>query len=144
MAYCALADLLKRMTEEALMQLTDKEGTGSVNSERLEEAILSADALIDGHLGDRGVTLPLSPVPVLIKQLSVDLTIWTLFSNRIGEEVPESVKDKYANAIKLLGKMQSGSLGWGTGSTAPNAPEEFQTDVDEEDQVFTKDVLDQY
>ncbi|KJR41897.1 protein of unknown function DUF1320 [Candidatus Magnetoovum chiemensis] len=42
--YCALADIEKVIKEQEIIELTDDEETGSINSERVDAAITRADS----------------------------------------------------------------------------------------------------
>lgn len=46
MAYCTQADILKQISEEELIDLTDDTHAGSVNADVVTEAIEKADAMI--------------------------------------------------------------------------------------------------
>ena len=72
MAYCVLDDLKEKISEEELIQLTDDEETGLIVTSRTDRAISDADALIDGYCGRR-YSVPLDPVPAIIRKFSVDI-----------------------------------------------------------------------
>jgi len=151
-AYCTREDIEKDLPKADLIQLTDDEGavTGEDDSDetqvelRVSEAIAKGDAVIDGYLRSRNVTLPLTSVPKLINTLSVDLAIWGLYKRRISQEMPQTIADRYKNAINLLQQIQAGKLGWGDGTTAPAVPAEYRTDMQKRDRLFPKRVLDKF
>ena len=60
MAYSTQSDIQKKVPTETLVQLTDLEGAGAVNSTVLAEAIEIADREIDSYLRVRGETVPLT------------------------------------------------------------------------------------
>ncbi len=136
MAYCTKDDLLKQISDEILIQLTDDYDAGVVDDSIVADHIASADAEIDGYCGLR-YTLPFSPVPTIIKKLSVDITIYNLYGRR--ETVPESRSKDYDNAVKLLQNVAKGLVTLGA-----DAPVETSTDtvkVSSEDRVFTREKL---
>lgn len=114
--YCSLDDLKDAIPERILLQLTDDEKAGEFVSNppnaaytRLLDAIRRADALIDGYIGGR-YTLPLSPVPEIIRNISVNLTICELYSRKHEAVTPEGVIERYKNNIKILEKIQEGKV----------------------------------
>jgi len=72
MAYCTQDDILYLLNETALIQLTDDDGAGEIDDEKVTRAIADADAAIDAYCQDR-YAVPLSPVPAKIRQISVDI-----------------------------------------------------------------------
>jgi len=112
MAYSTLADILERLPEEVLVRLTDDADQGQVDTAVVERAIADADAEIDGYVGTR-YSVPLSPVPDLVRKLSVELSIYHLFSRRRG--APEEWRQRYEDAIRLLRDLAAGRVSLGTG-----------------------------
>lgn len=77
MPYCAQADIEKKLPLADLIEFTDDDNLGSVNTTILNAAIESADELIDAYVG-KVKSVPLSPVPGLIKNISVSLVVYNL------------------------------------------------------------------
>lgn len=144
MAYSSLEDLKKAIPETNIIQLTDDEGLGSVNQNRVDEAIAYADQMIDGYLRGR-YTTPLSPVPGLIKKLSVDLAVFHLYSRRLELEMPEAMMQRYKSAVKVLEQIQKGIVSLGI-EPADDGPGQgyYKTNKADEDKTFSKDVLNQF
>lgn len=124
MAYCAQSDILERLPEETLIQLTDDAEAGQVEASVVARAIADADAEIDGHLGSRHA-VPLSPVPPLVRKISVELAIYHLFSRRGG--APEEWRQRYEDNRRLLENIAKGLVSLGTadpqGTPLPTAPQ---------------------
>jgi phage gp36-like protein len=81
------------------------------DSDAILAAIADADAEIGGYLGKR-YPLPLSPVPTIIRKLSVDLTVWNIMSRRqLG--ATDAVTKRYDNAIKFLTGVRDGKISLG-------------------------------
>ena len=76
--YCTLEDLKKMMDEATLVQLTDDEGHGIVNQERINEAISQADAEINSYCAVK-YTVPFAVVTDLVRKLSVDIALYNLY-----------------------------------------------------------------
>jgi len=120
MAYCTLADILGRIDEATVIQLTDDEGTGAVHAGRVDEAIADADQEIDGYAGTR-YAVPMSPVPAILKKLSVDIAIHNLFGRRSRKE-PEERAERYKVAVELLRQIARGAFSLGPSDPDGNPP----------------------
>ncbi|HOT30135.1 MAG TPA: DUF1320 domain-containing protein [Candidatus Ozemobacteraceae bacterium] len=144
MAYCTSEDIEKHLPEVELIQLTDDAGTGAIDAALVTEAVETGDAIINGYLSTRAVTLPLNPVPKLINAISIDLAIWALYNRRFSQKLPENVTERYENALKLLQQIQSGKLSWGSAEAQPALPAEYRTDARRTDRIFPKTVLDKF
>ncbi len=119
MAYSTLADILDAIDERALIQLTDDEDTGEVNAARVEKAIADADEEINGYVGSR-YAVPLSPVPALLRKLSVDIAIYNLHGRL--DHTPEERSNRYKNAVKILDNIALGKVSLGTHDPEGNPP----------------------
>jgi phage gp36-like protein len=136
LAYCTQTDIApKNLTETQLIQLTDDDNTGSVDSTKVTEAIEKADAVIDGYCAQR-YTVPFTDVPPIIEAISVDIAIYNLYSRRVGT-MPDIRKNKYENAIKMLKDIEAGriSLGVPAPSENPSRKGSFQKN----DRIFMRE-----
>lgn len=105
MTYSVQDDLLQQISEEELIQLTDDDRTGLVDSSRVGRAIEDADAEINGYLAKKH-TVPIATVPDLVRNMSVTIAIYNLYSRR--DEIPESRMKRYRDMIKLLENISKG------------------------------------
>lgn len=110
MAYCTEADVENQIDEADLIGLTDDENTGAMNAERISRAIDDADAEINGYIGMK-YSVPMLPVPALIRKFSADIAIWNLYARREG--APEDRKLRYQNAIEFLKGVALGKFSLG-------------------------------
>lgn len=143
MAYSTLDDIKKSLTENSIIQLTDDEGTGTANQQRVDKAIADADEIINGYL--RGhYDVPLSPAPGLVNKFSVEVSIFNLYSRRPETEMPATVLLRYKEALRFLEQVQKGvaSLGVSEESSIPEG--EYKTTKTSEDREFTKELLDSF
>jgi phage gp36-like protein len=108
-AYCTKEDLVNTLPESQLIELTDDNDTGSVDTEKINEAIRKADDFIDGHIRGR-YSLPLSTVPALIRDISIKMSVYYLFRRSLLLTLPESIKDDYKYCLDMLMKIQSGKV----------------------------------
>ena len=118
MSYCTQADILEQLDEDVLIQLTDDDDLGAVDSDAVTRAIADADAEIDSYCGTRH-TLPFSPVPVMVRKLSVDLAIYNLYARRRG--VSEERQKRYDNAIRFLQDVSRGRVTLGADAPAADS-----------------------
>lgn len=144
MPYSTLNDIKKLIPEETLVQLTDDEGLGSINQSRIDEAVSQADAEIDSYSGGR-YSVPFSPVPDIIKKISVDISIYNLYSRRV-EQIPETRAERYRNAIRQLEGISKGTISMGEAEAPQSSRAEggVKTNKSDEDRTFKKDTLGGY
>lgn len=134
MSYCAKADILEQLDEDTVIQLTDDNDLGVMDNDVITRAIADSDAEIDGYCGTRH-ELPFSPVPVMIRKLSVDLAIYNLYARRRG--VPEDRQKRYENAIRFLRDVSLGRVSLGADAPAPDADGGPQATTVKSDRVFS-------
>jgi phage gp36-like protein len=137
MAYCTLADIKAHLPDDDIIQLTDDENFGAVNQARVNEAIATADAEIDGYCAVR-YAVPLSPVPSLVAKLSVEIAIYYLHARR---GAPEKIEKRYDKAVSRLKDISRGLLTLGV-DPAPAASVEASgaaTNKTDSDRVFTRE-----
>lgn len=137
MSYSALADLLEQMPESELIQLTDDAGAGEVDADAVTRAITDADATIDAYCQGR-YTIPLSPVPDKIRQISVDIALYNLYSRRRG--APEHRETRYKDAIRFLEKVSEGKIDLGAATPAQTSTA-HEVDIEGNDAIFTRDKM---
>jgi len=141
MAYCAQDethnDILDQLDESVLIQLTDPDGA-EIDENVVTRAIEDADATIDAYCQGR-YTIPLSPVPDKIRQISVDITIYNLFSRR-GDTAHETRKDRHKEAIRFLEAVRDGKIRLGAATPAPaNTPD--TVNISGNKRIFDRDKM---
>jgi len=141
MSYCTQDDLLEQISEAELIELTDDAGSGEVDADVVTRAIADADATIDAHCQGR-YSVPLSPVPAMIRAVSVDMTIYNLLSRK-NEEVPKSRDDRNRNAIRFLERVADGKIQLGA-STPAQANTEHSVNIESGTRIFTRDKMSGY
>lgn len=144
MAYCTQDDILNQLDEAILIQLTDDENAGSADADRVMRAIADADQEIDTHVGTRH-TVPLDPVPPLVRKLSTDIAVYNLYGRRPAGP-PEHIKDRYTAAVRLLELIAKGlaSLGAQDPEGSPPAADAPQMASTNPGRVFSRDKLHGY
>ena len=118
MSYSTQDDILNLTDETSLIQLTDKANIGAIDAAKVTRAIADADATIDSYCQSR-YPIPLSPVPDKIRQISVDIAIYNLYSiSDLG--MPDVRKDRNKDAISFLRDVSKGLIS--LGADAPAEP----------------------
>jgi phage gp36-like protein len=142
--YCTLADILKQISKDTLIQLTDDNQTGETDTVIVDEAIIYSETLIDGYLRGRYI-LPLNLVPAVVKIIAVDLSVCRLYSRRFQTETPDAISEKYKNSIKMLEQIQKGIIALNIKPKAIfNESAIFRTNKDSSDRRFSKERLNEY
>jgi phage gp36-like protein len=85
---------------------------------RVRDAVAEAGALIDGHLAQRGYTLPLALPPGsagrnMLGVWARAITRYLLNQDRITDEGKDPVARDYRDALKLLGQLAVGKFSLG-------------------------------
>lgn len=122
MSYCTTADLEEQISALELLELTDDSGSGAVDVSVVARAIADADAEIDSYCGGR-YGVPFSPVPAMIRKLSVDLAIYNLYSRRSVLSISEERQKRYDNALRFLRDVARGLISLGADAPAPENSE---------------------
>jgi len=137
MAYCTQADLDAAVDSTTLMQLTDDEGAGSINTTRLQRAMDDATAEVDGHIRGR-YSVPLATVPPFIRVLTVHLAIHALYARRGGAfgDLPPAVAQRYKSAQDALRAIREGKLDLGV-EPPPARSAAIVADTDGPSRLFT-------
>lgn len=139
--YCTFDDLKLVIDEDRLIELTDDDGLGAVNLDRINDAVDTAQGEVDGYLQER-YSVPLSPVPALIKGACRDIAVYHLYSRKM-DEAPEIRQKRYDNATKLLSKLASGVLSLGVAAPPDETAAETMR-LNAPDAIFGKTELDKF
>lgn len=136
MAYSTQIDIEEQLSESELIQLTDDAGSGSVDASVVSRAITDADDEINSYLQEH-YAVPVSPVPGLVRKLSVDLAIYNLFARR-DLDAPVRTQ-RYENAVRLLKSLARGEASLGVEPPpAEVRDEDIQTSRKESERTFRR------
>jgi phage gp36-like protein len=138
MSYCLQTDIVNQIDSTVLLQLTDDAGTGVIDAGIVTRAIADADATIDSYCQDR-YTIPLSPVPAKIRQVSVDISIYNLYSRR-EDVVPDIRKERNQAAIRFLEKVADGKIQLGVATLTPTNTDN-SVSISGNTRLFTRDKM---
>lgn len=144
MRYCSLPDLELAIPAQTLIWLSsDDESAAAMNAAVVEEAVRQAEELVDAHLRGR-YTLPLDPVPTVIKDVTVNLARHWLYGRRPeGCELPDAVTRTYKSALQMLEAIRDGKLTIGA-PTGEAQPEPGEMKVRTRRRRFDDDLLGRY
>jgi len=138
MAYSTQADILEQVEENLLIRLTDDANSGAIDPDKVTRAIADADATINAYCQGR-YTMPLSPVPDKIRQVSVDIAIYNLYSRR-GDSAPETRKERHQAAIRFLERVNDGKITLGAVTPARTNTRDT-VEIESNGRVFTRDKM---
>jgi len=150
-SYSTLDSVTKKIDQVVLIQLLNDEVRDSsvINLsdpndlvvQRFEEAASSAQAEIDPYLRGR-YTLPLSPVPEIIIDISDDITIYNCHKRR--GDIPEDRTENYKMAVKKLDKIGTGKMDIGVANEPQQISNEIKTNKTASDREFNDDMWSKY
>jgi phage gp36-like protein len=131
-----LDDLKKQLSDIVLISLTDDNGL-EIQQDIIDAAINSADAEINGY-AQAQYDVPFNPVPEIIKKMSVDITIFNLFSRRgeIGEK-DSNISMRYKSAIRFLENLAKNLVTIGKPDPAPPIGANFKSNP----RIFNRDSM---
>lgn len=138
MAYCAKADLVERFGVAELAQLTDETAAQTPDDGEITKACDEASSLVDSYISVR-YTVPLSPVPTLIRWLSCDIARRILWKDRAVAQSVVAVA--FEAALSRLRDIAKGVAGLPDATGAQAAQTTGSIAVESADQIFTDDVL---
>lgn len=104
MGYCTKTDILMQIPETVIARLTDDSGGTPpiVDDDKVSRAIADADAQIDSYC-ESSYTVPFDSIPDLIRKISVDISIYNLYSRK--ESIPAERKERHITALTLLDEV---------------------------------------
>jgi phage gp36-like protein len=112
MAYVTADDVQERLGDALYVQLTDDEGTGAADLDRVNEAIGGAEGEVNSYLGQRyAVPVSLSGQDILaevLRSFVLDLVEQRLHARR--PPVPDDLVSKRSEALVWLRRVAEGEV----------------------------------
>lgn len=139
MPYCTQADILTQIPADTLLQLTDDEDTGGIDTSVVDGAIAWADGKIDAYVGKRH-SVPLDPVPPVVNATSVDLAAYWLYRRRGA--VPEETGQAQKDAMQFLRDVATGTATLGIDDPDGTPAETHKPEITSDDRLFSREGLD--
>ena len=143
--YCTIDDLKAAIPPRTLIELSnDDPAATEINDAIVIRAMRDASELADGYLRGR-YTLPLDPVPTIVRNLVVDIARHWLYARRPeGYDFPEAVTRTYKASLQTLEAIRSGVITLGMPETGKDIPEPGEMVVARRSQVFGDDLLERF
>jgi phage gp36-like protein len=141
MPYSTQAQLETRYGTQLLVEISDRDDIpgGVVDAALIARAIADADALIDGYLKP-SYALPLSPVPPLVTDLSLRISIYYAHTNVVSEKIRED----YERALKQLKDISTGILKLDAAGVEPAGGGSNEVLTNEQERTFTAETMTGY
>lgn len=107
MAYATQQDMITDYSEDDIVELTDRDApfTGEVNAAVLATALEDASSTIDTYIRKR-YSLPIAPVPTVLRQTCTAIAYYRLHRNRYADEV----RVAYEDALNTLKQIAAGAI----------------------------------
>jgi len=141
MDLCTVNDLIDRIGERAVIQLTDDSTPPTaVNVSRCEQVISESSEVVKSRLAGRYKNVEALETTPLLKMLTLDIAAYLLYSRR-NQGVIENVRQRYEDALKHLDCIKLNE------ATPPNigkAQQEYVTNKTRSDRVFSKSLWERY
>lgn len=145
MAYCSITDMRMLLPDTMLVNLSnDTAGATVVHDVNIAESIDQADREIDCYLNIAGYTVPMTPIPPLVTNLSAKMAIWNLHLRKYFDST--IWRNTYTDCLRILERIAEGKLTLGqetTGETQDGANVGNHY-VSSRTQKFTQDTWDEY
>jgi|688.fasta_scaffold1146515_1 phage gp36-like protein len=105
--YATAAEFKEEIGTEETVQLTnlDNPSATTVNTTRLEKTLSAATGEINSYLATR-YSIPVSPIPHILKTYCIDIAWYRLAQNN----APEQFATRYNNAIARLKDIEKGQM----------------------------------
>lgn len=110
MSYASITTLNAQFGAREVVALTDRDLDGIADQDVLDDALATADNLIDSYIGRR-YPVPLVDVPKLISTVAGTIVRYNLSGAGVTETDP--ARNRYRDAIKLLESIRDGDLSLG-------------------------------
>jgi len=145
MAYSDINDLLNEINADELARLTGDPSGQQINAVRIDWARVMAESVIDSYLVGRWTIQDYNPADTLLKKLSIDLTVYTLYEYAYGRTViPNTIVWRRMNAMKLLKDLQSGYASLISQHGDVLNPPAIQSNKINTRRTFSDELLDQF
>jgi phage gp36-like protein len=139
MSYAVKQDMIEQYGEAELIRLTDRTNTPqtTIDDAIVQNALDSADGMINGYLQAAGITVPIAPVPRSVVDAARTIARYRLWKDKASAQVRQDYEDaiawlvNVAKGIVQLGDNAAPAPAVSAGSPKSSAP----------CRTFTKDTL---
>lgn len=121
MAYCTLEEVKLQLEESEIIELTDDNDLGVIDTNNFAACVTSAERLIDGYCQSHYTVPFTTPIPALITEIAIRLTIAALYARK--RQGNETAKELRQSQESLLAKINKGEIQIGISDTSPISPQ---------------------
>jgi len=145
MGYSDINNLLNEINPDELARLTGDPSGQQINAVRIDWARVMAESIIDSYLVGRWTIGDYNPADTLLKKLSIDLTIYTLYEYAFGRSViPNTIVWRRMNAMKMLKDLQSGYASLVSQQGEILSPPSIRSNKININRTFSNELMDQF
>ena len=138
MPYATLQNLIDQFDEREVIALADRDGDGVADAAVVDYALQRASNTIDAYLAAR-YPLPLTAVPEQLVDICCDITRYRLCGAGVTET--EEVRNRYKDALTMLGQIRDGKLDIGLSVAGVAPAESASVRIAGGGRTFTRDSL---
>jgi phage gp36-like protein len=136
MAYCNREDIQTRLGADDLNALADHDADGTADSAVVDQAIGSAEAIIDSYLATR-FSVPVDPVPDALKTRAVNLAVYFLKLGR--DSVDDDARRQYEDDVAWLREVVGGTVTLGIEPAPAESAGSPSVRYDTQPRIFGRD-----
>lgn len=136
MAYCTRDNLVQRFGQREIDNLLDRNNDSSDDTDTLAQTIADADALIDSYVSAQ-YSIPIDPVPQIIRYMSCDITRFMLWD----DNAPDEVRARYDDAIARLKDIAKGMMKLPDSTPKPDRNPSGGVDYTAQTRIFSRVTL---
>ncbi|SUT89811.1 Mu-like prophage protein gp36 [[Actinobacillus] rossii] len=133
MLYASRDSFIKRY-EERTLQLLASNKDGTLNTEKVDEALEDSSHTIDSYLAGR-YALPLAVVPAVLERHCCYIARYFLEKNRATEQA----RKDYEDSIRFLEKVASGAISLGLAENGESVESENTVVMESSGSVWARD-----
>lgn len=108
MSYSSQSLIESKIGTVALLEVTDKEGTGTIDTAAVTRKLAAADSYIHSYIMARySSVIPFSTTPAIIQDMATDIAVYLLYKDsQMGAN--QERKDEFKAATDYLKDVQAG------------------------------------
>jgi phage gp36-like protein len=138
--YISQADLDVYLSDAVLEQLTDDLNAGSIDTTKVAECIVAAEAEVNSYLAKQYTTPITGTIPEPVKEWSVQLATLRLHQRRLP--VPEDVWEMAREVRRQLGLVAKGDLSLDIGDGTAATPDGLEPQFTYNERKFSSSTMD--
>jgi phage gp36-like protein len=134
--YIDQSDLDVYLTEAALINLTDDDGNGTVDTAIVDECIVAAESEVDSYISKRYTTPITGTIPETVKEWAVQLTTVRIHLRNLP--MPPDIWELALVARAQLKLVNDGTLSLDIGTDPPDEPSDREAQFNSNTRQFNR------